>query len=353
MRQSAEGTGDTALQIPSWRPEAEGGSQDVRAAFPLSPSPVSWVLALGLGRRPQTYNHPRGQETPGFGHPVEKGSSKDQVLGEGAVGWGRWGPQDTAKFRVHAPPWGIWSSPCPPPATTSCLDKTPRRWPGWQHHDGWDWLEIRAGSALTPFAVRLVDVAFSWERCGGTRLLQGGDFSGCNGEECGPGSGRSPVAPSALSPRFARAPGRFVQGRHRGIKPGGLAGRSYLRVLKQAPRRAEQVSTCSGLALVAHLNDKEKKKITQNFSRALSNSLGLTTKRTGLPCTPPSTGTALHEPGTPGTKAHSAADPCPPLAPAQGWGILPISLGCSLDYTPLLRPLELFYIRNISKRGWK
>lgn len=144
-----------------------------------------------------------------------------------------------------------------------------------------------------------------------------------------------------------------MQGRHRGIKPGGLAGRSCLRVLKQAPRQAEQISTCSGLALAAHLNDKEnnKKKIFQNFS--LYNSLGLITKRTGSSCTPPSTGTALHEPGTPGTKAHGAADPFPKLAPAQGWRILPISLGCSLDYAPPLRPRELFYIRKLVKKGWK
>lgn len=46
MRESPEGTGDTALQIPSWRPGLEGGSQDVRALVPLICFTVSFWLVL-------------------------------------------------------------------------------------------------------------------------------------------------------------------------------------------------------------------------------------------------------------------------------------------------------------------
>lgn len=52
MRQTPGGStagGDTALRTPSWRPEVEGGSQDVRAIIPsLSPAPVSLGLSWWL-----------------------------------------------------------------------------------------------------------------------------------------------------------------------------------------------------------------------------------------------------------------------------------------------------------------
>lgn len=123
MRQSAGGTGDNALQTPSWRPEEEGGSQDVRAAFPLSPSPVSWVLVLGLGRTPRTplctqgCSHP-GQETPGFGRPVERGAARTRCLGRERWGGGDGDPRappSSACMLLHGE-FGVCFPPTPPPS---------------------------------------------------------------------------------------------------------------------------------------------------------------------------------------------------------------------------------------------
>lgn len=233
MRQSPEGTGDTALQIPSWRPEEEGGSQDVRAIFPLTWSPVSLLLALawpcwGWGEHSHagdTLLHPGWElserrpvleRTPGFSSPVGRGSSKDQVPGEHRGG----GDGDPVHREVQH--WGLacWlrragaggmHCVCPPEPQSPALPKSPGD--GWHSGSpliGTGW---KSGQGLSPPLRRGLWILLS--AGSGVRVLT--TFRGiflhwmrCNGEESGQVSGQSPVAPSAPFLRFARALERFV-----------------------------------------------------------------------------------------------------------------------------------------------
>lgn len=90
MRQTPGGTGDTALQTPSWGPEVEGGSQDVRAIPSLIPAPVSLPLVVAWGDTATLGTPSTGAAAalPAAGgdprrfEPSGRGSSKDQVPGE-------------------------------------------------------------------------------------------------------------------------------------------------------------------------------------------------------------------------------------------------------------------------------
>lgn len=82
MRQTPGGTGDTALQTPSWGPEVEGGSPAVCAVPALIPARVSLLLVVAWGDRATLGTPGTGDagELPGAGGDPGKelGSSRER-----------------------------------------------------------------------------------------------------------------------------------------------------------------------------------------------------------------------------------------------------------------------------------